>query len=244
MACFDTAFHTTQPAVAQTFAIPQALTNTGIKRYGFHGLSYEYIAHRLPDYLGEMPARVIVAHLGNGVSMAALKHGRSIATTMGFSTLDGLPMGTRCGAIDPGVILHLLKEGIALTSLHDLLYHRSGLLGVSGLSNDMQELLNSDSPPAAFAIDLFIYRLGRELGSLTAALGGLDALIFTAGIGEHAAPIRARVCQGATWLGIQLDPLANQRHGPKISTPESQVSVWVVPTNEEQMIAQHTYSLL
>lgn len=244
VACFDTAFHTTQPAVAQTFAIPQALTNTGIKRYGFHGLSYEYIAHRLPDYLGEMPARVIVAHLGNGVSMAALKHGRSIATTMGFSTLDGLPMGTRCGAIDPGVILHLLKEGIALTSLHDLLYHRSGLLGVSGLSNDMQELLNSDSPPAAFAINLFIYRLGRELGSLTAALGGLDALIFTAGIGEHAAPIRARVCQGATWLGIQLDPLANQRHGPKISTPESQVSVWVVPTNEEQMIAQHTYSLL
>jgi acetate kinase len=244
VACFDTAFHTTQPAVAQTFAIPQALTDTGIKRYGFHGLSYEYMAHRLPDYLGEMPARAIVAHLGNGASMAALQHGRSIATTMGFTALDGLPMGTRCGAIDPGVILYLLQEGVTLPRLHDLLYHRSGLLGISGLSNDMQELLNSDSPPAAFAIDLFVYRLGRELGSLTAALGGLDALIFTAGIGEYAAPIRARVCQDATWLGVQLDPLANQQHGPKISTSDSRVSVWVIPTNEEQMIAQHTYSLL
>jgi len=244
VACFDTAFHTTQPEVAQTFALPRILTGKGLKRYGFHGLSYEYIAHSLPKLLGAMPARVIVAHLGNGASMAALKNGRSVATTMGFTALDGLVMGTRCGSIDPGVLLHLLKEGVSLGELHDLLYHRSGLLGVSGISNDMQELLNSHSPQAAQAIDLFVYRLGRELGSLAAALEGLDALIFTAGIGEHATAIRAKVCQAAAWLGISLDKPANEQHGPKISARESRVSVWVIPTNEEQMIAQHTYALL
>jgi acetate kinase len=244
VACFDTAFHATQPAVAQLFAIPHSLTEMGIKRYGFHGLSYEYIAHSLPHYLGEMPHRVIVAHLGNGASMAALQDGRSIATTMGFTALDGLPMGTRCGMLDPGVILHLLKEGMDLKTLTNLLYHQSGLLGVSGLSNDMRELLDSDAPSARQAIDLFVYRLGRELGSLVATLGGLDTLIFTAGIGQHAAPIRARICEDATWLGVQLDVRANQQHGPKISTSNSQVSVWVIPTDEEQMIAKHTYNIM
>lgn len=240
VACFDTAFHTTQPAVAQLFAIPHSLTEMGIKRYGFHGLSYEYIAYSLPHYLGEIPQRVIVAHLGNGASMAALKEGRSVATTMGFTALDGLPMGTRCGTLDPGVILHLLKEGMDLKTLTNLLYHQSGLLGISGISNDMRELLRSDTPSARQAIEFFIYRLGRELGSLVATLGGLDTLIFTAGIGQHAAPIRAKICEDAAWLGIQLDARANQQHGPKISTSNSQVSVWVIPTDEEQMIAKHT----
>ncbi|MDM8557469.1 acetate/propionate family kinase [Candidatus Parabeggiatoa sp. HSG14] len=244
VACFDTAFHATQPAVARTFAIPRSLTEQGIKGYGFHGLSYEYIVQCLPDFMEELPARVIVAHLGNGASMAAIKDGQCIATTMHFTALDGLPMGTRCGTIDPGVLLHLLNNGMDLKTLNDLLYHRSGLLGVSGISSDMQTLLESDLLQAKEAIDLFVYRIGREIGSLTAALGGLDALVFTGGIGEHAAPIRAKVCKQATWLDIQIDTIANEQHQPTINTKESRVSVLVIPTNEEKMIAQHTYTLL
>lgn len=241
VACFDTAFHATKPAVASIFALPRPLlAEKGIKRYGFHGLSYEYIAQQLPVVIGELPQRVIVAHLGNGSSMAALKAGHSIATTMGFTALDGLPMGTRCGAIDPGVLLHLLNEGMDLASLNDLLYHQAGLLGVSGISNDMVKLLQSDSPHAQEAIDLLVYHIRQNIGALTAALEGLDAIVFTGGIGEHAASIRAKVCHQMTWLGIILDDKANEHHGPKISHADSAISVWVIPTNEEKMIAQHT----
>lgn len=246
VACFDTAFHHTQPAVAQAFALPRNITALGVKRYGFHGLSYEYIASVLPHYLGaSAEGRVVVAHLGGGDSMCALRERKSIATSMGFTALDGLPMGTRCGALDPGVVLYLLGERqMTLDAVTDLLYHRSGLLGVSGVSSEMQELLASDDPAAAEAIDLFVYRIRRELGSLTATLGGLDALVFTAGIGEHAAPIRARVCQDAQWLGVQLDEAANRAGGPKISAAESAVSVWVIPTDEDLMIARHTRDVL
>ena len=245
VACFDTAFHRTQPPLAQAFAIPRDLSEAGVKRYGFHGLSYEYIAHVLPDVVGgSSDGRVVVAHLGNGTSMCAMRARRSIATTMGFTALEGLPMGTRCGSIDPGVILYLLSErGMDIAQVTDLLYHRSGLLGVSGISSDMRELLASDVPQAAEAIDLFVYRIGRELGSLAAVLGGLDILVFTAGIGEHAAPIRRRVCEGATWLGVRLDEGANLAGGPRISREDSAVSVWVIPSNEELMIARHTRSL-
>ncbi len=246
VACFDTAFHRTQPHIAQTFALPRDLSEAGIKRYGFHGLSYEYIAHVLPDVAGAIAdGRVVVAHLGNGCSMCAMRGRKSIATTMGFTALEGLPMGTRCGSIDPGVVLYLMSErGMDVAAVTDLLYHKSGLLGVSGVSSDMRELLNSDSPRAAEAIDLFVYRIGRELGSLVAVLGGLDALVFTAGIGEHAAPIRARVCEDARWLGIRLDPAANLGGRPRISAADSRVSVWVIPTNEELMIARHTMARL
>jgi acetate kinase len=246
VACFDTAFHHTQPAVAQAFALPREVTALGVKRYGFHGLSYEYIAHVLPDVVGDMAdGRVVVAHLGGGASMCALRGRKSLATTTGFTALDGLPMGTRCGALDPGVILYLLSEQhMDVPTVTDLLYHRSGLLGVSGESSEMQELLASDSPHAVEAIDLFVYRIGRELGSLVAALGGLDVLIFTGGIGERAAPIRAQVCQDAQWLGVRLDMAANRAGGPKISADDSAVQVWVIPTNEDLMIARHTWAVL
>ncbi len=246
VACFDTAFHRTQPHVAQAFDLPREVTDPGIRRYGFHGLSYEYIAHVLPDYAGALAdGRVVVAHLGNGASMCAMRGRKSLATTMGFTALDGLPMGTRCGAIDPGVLLYLLSElHMDVPSITNLLYHRSGLLGVSGISSDMRELLASDSPRAAEAIDLFVYRIGRELGSLVAALGGLDLLVFTAGIGEHASSIRARVCQDARRLGIRLDAGANRTDGPQISTSESIVSVWVIPTDEDLMIARHTSNVI
>jgi acetate kinase len=246
VACFDTAFHCSQPPVAQAFALPRDLTDQGIKRYGFHGLSYEYISSVLPDYVGSRAdGRVIVAHLGNGASMCAIQNRKSLATTMGFTALDGLPMGTRCGSIDPGVILYLLSElHMDAPGITDLLYYRSGLLGVSGLSSDMRELLTSDSPRAAEAIDLFVYHIQRELGSLAAALGGLDVLVFTAGIGEHAAPIRARVCQDLQWLGVQFDETANRSGGPKISNDNSAVSVWVIPTDEDLMIARHTSNVI
>ena len=246
IACFDTAFHRTQPPIAQAFALPRDLTDQGIKRYGFHGLSYEYIASVLPDYVDyRADGRVIVAHLGNGASMCALQGRKSLATTMGFTALDGLPMGTRCGSIDPGVILYLLSElHMDAPGITDLLYHRSGLLGVSGQSSDMRELLTSNSPRAAEAIDLFVYHIQRELGSLAAALGGLDVLVFTAGIGEHAAPIRARVCQDLQWLGVQFDETANRSGGPKISSDSSAVSVWVIPTDEDLMIARHTSNVI
>jgi acetate kinase len=246
VACFDTAFHHAQPAVAQAFALPRDITALGVMRYGFHGLSYEYIASVLPHYLGaSAEGRVVVAHLGGGDSMCGLRGRKSMATTMGFSALDGLPMGTRCGSLDPGVVLYLLGERqMTLDEVTDLLYHRSGLLGVSGVSSEMQDLLASEDPAAAQAIDLFVYRIGRELGSLAAVLGGLDALVFTAGIGERAVLIRERVCQDAQWLGIRLDEVANRVGGPKISTAESVVSVWVIPTDEDLMIARHTCDVL
>ena len=242
VACFDTAFHRTQPPVSQRYALPRELSETGIKRYGFHGLSYEYIATVLPDLVGPAASgRVVVAHLGNGCSMCAMRDGKSLATTMGFTAVEGLPMGTRSGSIDPGVILYLLTErSMSVADVTDLLYHRSGLLGMSGISNDMRTLLASNAREAADAVELFVYRVTRELGSLAAALGGLDVLVFTAGIGEHAAPVRAWVCERAAWLGIRLDAAANLAGGPRISTAASPVSVWVVPTNEELMIARHT----
>ena len=246
VACFDTAFHRTQPPIAQAFALPHSVTDLGVRRYGFHGLSYEYIAHVLPNFLGtRADGRVVVAHLGSGASMCAMRDRKSLAATTGFTALDGLPMGTRCGTIDPGVVLYLLSEqGMDVPTVTDLLYHRSGLLGVSGLSGDMHELLASDSAHAIEAIDLFVYRIGRELGSLAAALGGLDALVFTGGIGEHAAPIRARVCRDAQWLGVRLDAAANDAGGPKISADDRAVSVWVIPTDEDMMIARHTNDIV
>jgi acetate kinase len=245
-ACFDTSFHRTQPALAQAFALPRPYAEQGVRRYGFHGLSYEYIASVLPDIDARAATgRTIVAHLGNGASLCALKTGQSVATTMGFTAVDGLVMGTRCGALDPGVLLFLMDQhGMDARALEELLYQQSGLLGVSGISSDMRTLLASADPRAAEAIELFVYRIGRELGSLTAALGGLDALVFTGGIGENAAAIRARVCRDAAWLGLELDQEANERGGPRLSRPDSRVAAWVVPTNEELMIAQHTRRLL
>ncbi|MEX0958746.1 MAG: acetate/propionate family kinase [Burkholderiales bacterium] len=242
VACFDTEFHQSQPAIARALPLPAALTAGGLKRYGFHGLSYEYIALKLPEIVGDLAGgRVVVAHLGNGASMCAMLAGKSVASTMGFTALDGLMMGTRSGAIDPGVLLHLLEEhGMSPADLSRLLYQESGLLGVSGLSHDMRTLLASPDPRAGFAIDLFVYRIARELGSLAAALGGLDALVFTAGIGEHAAPVRAAVCHASAWLGIRVDRRANDMHERVISEPDSGVRVLVVPTDEEAMIARHT----
>lgn len=246
VACFDTAFHMTQPERARRFALPRRLSDAGIKRYGFHGLSYEYVARVLPQHLGaKADGRIVVAHLGNGASMCALKERRSVATTMGFTALDGLMMGTRCGAIDPGVLLHLMEfRGMDAAALTKLLYKESGLLGVSGVSQDMRALLDSPAPEAAEAVELFCYRIARELGSLAAALGGLDALVFTAGIGEHAAPVRERVCRQSEWLGMRLDAAANARHATRISAPDSPVDVLVLPTNEEWMIAQHAAALV
>ncbi len=244
VACFDTAFHCRQPEVAQSFALPATITDRGVRRYGFHGLSYEYIASILHGLEGRTE-RVIVAHLGNGASMCAIKAGRSVASTMGFTAVDGLPMGTRCGAIDPGVILYLMDElGMDARAIEKLIYQQSGLLGVSGISSDMRTLLASSEPRAKFAVDLFIYRVGRELGSLAAALGGLDALVFTGGIGERAAMIRQRVCEEAGWLGIELDAAANTADQSRISTQASRTSAWVIPTNEELMIARHTKRLI
>ncbi|MDX2170072.1 MAG: acetate/propionate family kinase [Deltaproteobacteria bacterium] len=246
VACFDTAFHAGAPALAQAFALPPALTERGVRRYGFHGLSYEYIARVLPTYDTRAAAgRTVVMHLGNGASLCALQGGRSVATTMGFTAIDGVPMGTRSGALDPGVLLYCLRElGMDAAALESLLYRESGLLGVSGVSSDMRELLASAAPRARFAVDLFVYRIGREIGSLAAALGGLDALVFTAGIGEHAAEVRARICQDASWLGVALDAAANSSGGPRISSAASRVAAWVIPTDEELMIARHVERLL
>jgi len=244
--CFDTAFHHTQPRVAADFALPRELTEQGIRRYGFHGLSYEYIASVLPQVTGipQAEGRLIVAHLGNGASMCALKGGRSVATTMGFTALDGLPMSRRCGSLDPGVLLYLMSEkGMGAGAISDLLYNASGLLGVSGISDDMKSLLESDQPRAAEAVELFVYRICRELGSLASALGGLDAVVFTAGIGEHAPEIRRRVCEQAAWLGLELNEDANLAGGPRISRTTSRTSAWVIPTDEDLMIARHTFDL-
>jgi acetate kinase len=244
--CFDTAFHRAQPELAQQFALPYSITERGVRRYGFHGLSYEFIAGVLPRYdPKEGSGRVIVAHLGNGASMCAMSGGRSVATTMGFTAVDGLPMGTRCGSLDPGVILYLIDEmKMDGRAIEKLIYQQSGLLGVSGISSDMRALLESKDPRAGLAVDLFVYRIQRELGSLAAALGGLDALVFTGGIGEHAASIRERVCRRASWLGIELDSTANNAGGPRISKEGSPVSAWTIPTDEELMIARHTRRLI
>jgi acetate kinase len=242
VACFDTAFHRSQPEVAQAYALPATITGLGVRRYGFHGLSYEYIASVLPVFSEQAAAgATVVAHLGNGSSMCALAGGKSVASTMGFTAVDGLPMGSRCGNIDPGVILFLIDYlKMDTRAVENLIYKQSGLLGVSGMSSDMRTLLESEDARARFAVDLFIYRIGRELGSLAAATQGIDALVFTAGIGENAALIRERVCRDARWLGVELDPTANAGGGPCLSTPPSKVSAWVIPTNEELMIARHT----
>jgi acetate kinase len=246
VACFDTAFHRAQPPVAQAFALPRKITDRGVLRYGFHGLSYEFIAQALPQYDSRAAAgRTVVLHLGNGASMCAMHGGRSMASTMGFTAADGLPMGTRCGNLDPGVVLYLMQElHMDAQAIEKLIYQESGLLGVSGISSDMRTLEASNDPAAKAAIDLFVYRIGRELGSLAAALGGLDAIVFTAGIGEHSVSLRERVCRDAAWLGIELDASANAGAGPRISTPASRTAAWVVPTNEELMIARHTQSVL
>lgn len=247
VACFDTAFHRTQPPIAQLFALPRHITAQGVRRYGFHGLSYEYIADVLPQYLPAEQAngRVIVAHLGNGASMCAMVGRKSQATTMGFTAVEGLMMGTRTGSLDPGVLLYLMDYGgMDAKALTRLLYKESGLLGVSGISQDMRVLLASDRPEAKEAIDLFCYRIVREIGSLAAAIGGLDALVFTGGIGEHAAPIRAQVCAQLGWLGLEFDAIANGEKMERIALPGSRVAALVIPTNEEWMLARHTAALL
>ncbi|MCV2369220.1 acetate/propionate family kinase [Roseateles oligotrophus] len=246
VACFDTAFHRTQPELAQMFALPKDLHDEGVRRYGFHGLSYEYIASALPALdPAAAQGRCVVLHLGNGASMCAISGGNSVASTMGFTALDGLPMGTRCGALDPGVILYLIDQhGLDARAIEDLLYKQSGLLGVSGLSSDMRTLLASEEPRAKLAVDLYVYRIVRELGSLAAALGGLDALVFTGGIGENSAEIRARVCRAVAWLGLELNESANQSGLARISAPASKLSAWKIPTDEELMIARHTRRLL
>ncbi len=242
VACFDTAFHRTHSALADHYAIPRKFYDEGIRRYGFHGLSYEYVANKLRETLPEIAkGRVIVAHLGSGASMCAMKDGRSVESTMGFTALDGLPMGTRCGQIDPGVVLYLAAEkGMSPEAVQDLLYRECGLKGLSGISNDMRALEKSSEPGAAFAIDCFVYRIGLYAGMLAAALGGLDAFVFTAGIGENSATIRARVCGTLGWLGAFLDPAANAASASLISAPSSSFPIYVVPTDEELMIARHT----
>jgi acetate kinase len=246
IACFDTSFHSSQSAVAKLIAFPKDLRKSGLQRYGFHGLSYEYIASVLPEVAPEIAGgRVIVAHLGSGASMCAMKAGVSVDSTLGFTALDGLCMGTRPGALDPGVILYLFQNlGMSAKEVETLLYKKSGLLGISGISNDMRELLSSDQPDARLALDYFVYRAAKEIGSLTAVLGGLDGLVFTAGIGENSPEIRKRICEACSWLGLELDPEANTGRRPRVSSSRSKVSVWVIPTNEELMIARHTGALL
>ena len=242
VACFDTAFHTTQPEVAQAYALPREITEGGVRRYGFHGLSYEYIASQLPRVLGDRAhGKVVVAHLGSGASLCGMINGRSVASTMGFSALDGLVMGTRCGTLDPGVVLYMMQSlNLTPAEVSNLLYHRSGLLGVSGISNDMQVLLASTDPRAVAAIDLFVHRIVCVIGALAAAMGGLDALVFTAGIGEHAAAIRSRVARGCEWLGATIDEESNTMRRELIHAPSSRVQLVVMATDEEKMIATHT----
>jgi acetate kinase len=246
VACFDTAFHTTQSDLVKRFALPQELFTKGVRRYGFHGLSYDYIAHYMAR---EMPERyrgkVLVAHLGNGASLCAMENGRSIETTMGFSALDGLCMGSRCGNIDPGALLYLMEsEHMDAQDLEELLYRQSGLLGLSGISNDMRELLESDEPAAQFAVDYFVHHLNREIGALMATMGGIDTLVFTGGIGENSRPVRAMLAEQAQWMGLKLNADANDANETVISTPDSKVEVLVIPTDEEMLIAHHTLALL
>jgi acetate kinase len=246
VACFDTAFHRAQQWEAQAFALPRRYFAEGVRRYGFHGLSYEYVSKALVDLAPDIAqGRVIIAHLGNGASLCAIHRGASVASTMGFTAVDGLMMGTRCGTIDPGVILYLMeREGLDLRGIEDLIYRRSGLLGVSGISADMRTLRGSKAPEAAAAIALFEYRILREIGSLAAALGGLDALVFTAGIGENDAATREAIMRGCAWLGVAPDAARNAAGKGRISTDPSPVAAWVIPTDEERMIARHTAALL
>lgn len=246
VACFDTAFHRSHPEVADRYAIPDRFYQEGIRRYGFHGLSYEYIAHRLPEIDPSLSqGRIVACHLGNGASMCAMQGGRSLDSTMGFTAADGLPMGTRTGQLDPGVVLYLVQSrGYSARQIEDLLYRESGLKGLSGISSDVRDLLASDQPGAKLALDYFVARVVRETGALAAVMGGLDGIVFTAGIGENSAAIRGRVLAALGWLGCTLDEAANARHGPLISDRDSRVKAYVVPTNEELMIARHTLEIL
>lgn len=245
VACFDTAFHRRVPEVAQAFALPYMLHDEGVRRYGFHGLSCEYIASVMPKQAPEIAdGRVVVAHLGNGASLCALKARKSIASTMGFSVLDGLPMGTRCGDLDPGVVLYLLQQkGMSADAVENLLYRESGMLGLSGTSSDFRDLLICKDQRAQFAIEVFCYQTIRHIGALAAALGGLDGIVFTAGVGENAAPIRAAICHGCRWIGLELDDAANRRHGPRISINGSRVAAYVIASDENAVIARHTQAL-
>jgi acetate kinase len=246
VACFDTAFHRTAPEVAQAFALPYALYDEGVRRYGFHGLSYEYIASVLLEQAPEIAGgRVVVMHLGNGCSACAMKAGVSVATTMGFTALDGLPMGTRCGALDAGVVLHLIQQkAMSAEALVDLLYRRSGMLGLSGVSSDFRQLLASPEPRARFALEVFYYRTACEIGALAAALGGLDGIVFTAGIGENASVVRSAICRACAWLGVELDEDANRQHCTRISTPQSRAGAYMIKTDENLMIARHARALV
>jgi acetate kinase len=246
VACFDTAFHRGQMPVAELVPLPWEIRESGVQRYGFHGLSYEYIASVLPEVAPEIArASVLVAHLGSGASVCALKDGKSVDSSLGFTALDGLCMGTRPGTLDPGVVLHLFQGlGLSAKEVEDILYKKSGLLGISGISNDMRELLERSEPEARLAVDYFVYQATKQIGALAAVLGGIDGLVFTAGIGENSAEIRRRICEASLWLGVEFDPEANARGGPRISDAQSAVSAWVIPTNEELMIARHTGTLL
>ena len=246
VACFDTAFHRGHSAVADLIPLPRDLCAMGLQRYGFHGLSYEYIASVLPQVAPQIASgRVLVAHLGSGASICALNDGKSVDSSLGFTALDGLCMGSRPGALDPGVVLYMFQQlGLDLHEVEDVLYRKSGLLGISGISNDMRILLGNDDPAAQLAVDYFVYQAAKQIGALTATLGGLDGLVFTAGIGENAAEVRRRICEACSWLGVRLDTQANKAHGPRITTCDSEVSAWVIPTNEELMIARHTAAQL
>ena len=246
VACFDTGFHRGQPEIAQLVPLPEEIRATGVQRYGFHGLSYEYIASVLPEVAPDIAeGRVVVAHLGSGASLCAMKRRASVDSTLGFTALDGLCMGTRPGSTDPGVVLHMFQTlNLSASEVEKILYKKSGLLGISGISNDMRDLEESGDPRAKQAIDYFVYQAAKQLGALTAVLRGLDALVFTAGIGENSSTIRRRICEASAWLGIELDAAANERRGPRISKEGSKVAVWVIPTNEELMIARHTGELL
>jgi acetate kinase len=246
VACFDTAFHRTMPRLETLYALPGPLIDEGVRRYGFHGLSYEYISRRLRDLAPALrEGRVVVAHLGSGASMCAMENGRSVATTMGFTALDGLPMGTRCGSLDPGIVLYLMDaKGMSLRDVEEMLYKNSGLLGLSGISADLRVLLESTQDRAFEAVDFFVHRAARELASLAASLGGLDGLVFTAGIGEHSAPVRAAICRKAAWLGIELDEWANDNGERTISATGSRVTVMVVPTDENRIIAEQVVETL
>ncbi|PYX50880.1 MAG: acetate kinase [Acidobacteria bacterium] len=246
VACFDTSFHRGHARVAELIPLPADICKAGLQRYGFHGLSYEFISSLLPEVAPEIAhGRVIVAHLGSGASLCALRDGKSVESTMSFTALDGLCMGTRPGRLDPGVVLYLFQTlGMSAKEVEAILYRRSGLVGISGISNDMRDLLGRSEPEAGLAVDYFVYRVTQEIGALAAVLGGLDGLVFTAGIGENSAEIRSRICEASSWLGVELDSEANKNREPRISTPRSKVSVWVIPTNEELMIARHTGSLL
>jgi acetate kinase len=246
VACFDTSFHRGAPEVAEIVPLPAEVRRQGVQRYGFHGLSYEYIASRLPDIAPEIAGgRAIVAHLGSGASLCALRNGKSIDHSLGFTALDGLCMGTRPGAIDPGIVLHLLQGlGMSAAEVESMLYKKSGLLGLSGIGNDMRDLLGNADPRAKLAVDYFVYQAAKQIGALAAVLGGIDGIVFTAGIGENSVEIRERICEASRWLGVELDREANARGGPRISKARAKASAWVIPTNEELMIARHTGRLL